>query len=57
MRKKFIRCEFCSIQIPTEICQLAAYTTVIDGIEYTFCCKSCAKRYKQKVSAKSRQLT
>ncbi|MEM4703505.1 MAG: hypothetical protein QXJ02_00325 [Candidatus Bathyarchaeia archaeon] len=48
MKPQLVRCEFCKTEIPAETCKLAAYTTVIDGKEYTFCCASCAKRYKQK---------
>lgn len=48
MKKEFIRCEFCNVKIPSEICQLATYHTTIDGKKYIFCCPNCAERYKQK---------
>jgi len=51
MKKEFIRCEFCSIPIPLETCQLAAYRTIIDGKEYIFCCQKCAERYQQRKSS------
>jgi YHS domain-containing protein len=48
MKKEFVQCEFCKVEIPSGTCQLASYSTVIDGKEYVFCCKSCAERYQQK---------
>jgi len=48
MKKEFVKCEFCQIEIPQEICKLAAYTTVIDGKEYAFCCRAHAQKYQQK---------
>lgn len=48
MKPEFIRCENCKTEVPTEICQLAAYRTTIDGKEYLFCCIKCADRYRQK---------
>jgi YHS domain-containing protein len=50
MKPEFIRCEFCKVEIPSETCKLAAQTTKIDGKEYTFCCVSCAQRYKKRQS-------
>ncbi|MGB9959726.1 MAG: hypothetical protein ACPLKQ_04310 [Candidatus Bathyarchaeales archaeon] len=47
MKKEFIRCEFCNIEIPLEICQLAAYPANINGKEYIFCCQKCAERYQK----------
>jgi len=52
MKKEFIRCEFCKIEIPLEICPLAAYQTLIDGKEYVFCCEKCAQRHQQKKKLK-----
>jgi YHS domain-containing protein len=48
MKPKFVRCEYCKAEILSETCRLAAYTTTIDGKEYTFCCVRCAERYEQK---------
>ncbi|MEM0488703.1 MAG: hypothetical protein QW707_05815 [Candidatus Bathyarchaeia archaeon] len=48
MKKEFIRCEFCNVKIPLEMCQFAAYRMTIDGKEYIFCCQNCAERYQQK---------
>ncbi len=45
---KFVRCEFCKIEIPSEPCELAAYETTIDGKKYTFCCLKCAEKYQQR---------
>lgn len=53
MKKETVKCKFCDIEIRGEACQLAAYSTVIDGKTYTFCCLTCASQYKQdKVKAK-----
>ncbi|MGB9853538.1 MAG: transcriptional regulator [Candidatus Bathyarchaeales archaeon] len=54
MKQEFIRCEFCSIPIPLEICQLAAYHTIINGKDYIFCCQKCAERYTQKRKGKTK---
>jgi YHS domain-containing protein len=48
MKPEFVRCEFCKTEIPSETCKLAAYSTKIEGKEYTFCCMQCAERYRQK---------
>jgi YHS domain-containing protein len=43
----FVKCQFCSTEIPSQSCELAAYFAVIDGKKYTFCCKTCAKEYER----------
>lgn len=48
MKPKFVRCEYCKAEIQSETCRFAAYTTTIDGKEYSFCCVRCAERYEQK---------
>jgi len=48
---EFIRCEFCRTEIPSETCRLAAYSTVIDGKPYVFCCQQCSERYKKRKKA------
>jgi YHS domain-containing protein len=48
MKRVFIRCEFCEAEIASEACKLAAYNTMINGEEYSFCCSQCVVRYKQK---------
>jgi YHS domain-containing protein len=48
MKPEFVKCEFCKAEIPSESCKLAAYSTKVDGKEYTFCCVQCAERYEQK---------
>ena len=50
MKSKSLKCNFCSSVVPSETCELAAYSTVIDGKEYTFCCKTCAEDYDPKKS-------
>lgn len=47
MKKENAKCKFCETEIPGEKCQLAAYSTKIDGKEYTFCCQARANQYKQ----------
>jgi YHS domain-containing protein len=47
MKPKFVQCEFCKSEIPSEGCTFAALTTTIDGKKYTFCCSKCAERYKK----------
>lgn len=48
---EFVKCEFCRTEIPSGTCKLAAYSTVIDGKPYVFCCLQCAERYKKKRKA------
>ncbi len=50
MKSKFVKCNSCSSVVPFETCELAAYSTVIDDKEHTFCCKTCAKDYESKKS-------
>lgn len=54
MKAEFIKCENCKAEIPTEICQLAAYKTTIEGKEYLFCCVKCAERYEKKRKEKAK---
>jgi len=54
MRKEFIKCESCKMEIPSGICELAAYRTKINGREYLFCCENHAKRYLKKGKAAKR---
>ena len=48
MKPEFVRCEMCKTEIKSESCNLAAYSTKIEGKEYLFCCMKCAQRYKEK---------
>lgn len=57
MSPKFVRCEFCKVEIPSEPCELATYRTVIDGKEYVFCCEKCCQRYLEKKSRVEKQTT
>ncbi len=52
MKRIFIKCESCSADVPAEGCELSTYRTVIDGKEYVFCCRQCAKRYSERKSEK-----
>jgi hypothetical protein len=42
MKKEIAKCKCCGAEIPGEICQLAAYTTEVDGKKVSFCCQNCA---------------
>ena len=44
MKEELTKCKCCDIEI--QDCELAAYSTVIDGKTYTFCCQTCANQYK-----------
>jgi YHS domain-containing protein len=48
MKKENAKCKCCDTETSGQNCQLAAYTTVIDGKMYTFCCQTRANQYKQK---------
>lgn len=47
MTPEFVRCDYCRAEVPSAGCQLAAYSTVIEGKQYIFCCQQCAERYKK----------
>lgn len=55
MKKENAKCKCCDTETSGQNCQLAAYTTVIDGKMYTFCCQTRANQYKQK-ETKSKQI-
>lgn len=38
-------CKYCNTKTDLT-CNLANYTTQIDGKTYTFCCQTCATKYK-----------
>ena len=46
MKKETVKCKCCDKEI-RETCQLAAYSTVINGKTIAFCCQTCANDYKQ----------
>jgi YHS domain-containing protein len=46
MKKVETKCKSCDIKTD-ESCELANYTTEIDGKTYTFCCQTRAKQYKK----------
>jgi YHS domain-containing protein len=48
MTPEFVRCDFCKSKIPAETCKLAAYSKVIDGKQFMFCCQQCAKQYQKR---------
>ena len=55
MKKVETKCKSCDTKTD-ESCELANYTTEIDGKTYTFCCQTRAKHYK-KEKAKEKQAT
>ena len=54
MKKVETKCKICDTKT-NEPCELANYTTEIDGKTYTFCCKPRATQYK-KEKAKEKQV-
>jgi YHS domain-containing protein len=48
MKSRFMRCEFCNVEITDKVCELSTYRKVIDGQEYLFCCRKCAERHEQR---------
>ncbi len=46
MKTEFVKCEWCNEDIASEKCELATYSTIINGKEYSFCCKTSAKEYE-----------
>jgi hypothetical protein len=46
MKKVETKCKICDIKTD-EPCELANYTTEIDGKKHTFCCKTRADQYKK----------
>lgn len=45
MMKMETKCKYCGSKTD-EPCDLANYTTEINGKIYTFCCQTCATKYK-----------
>jgi hypothetical protein len=52
MKKQQDKCECCGSEISPQQCQLAAYTTTIDGKEVSFCCVKCADKTTNKKTKK-----
>jgi len=47
MKKQASKCNCCGSELTGEACQLAAYTTEIDGKKVSFCCQNCAPQEKK----------
>ena len=47
MKKETNKCNCCGSEIPGEACQLAAYTTEVEGKKVSFCCQNCAPQEKK----------
>ena len=45
---KFVRCEMCSAEIPSEKCEFANCRRIIDGEEHYFCCERHAEEFTRK---------
>ena len=45
---KFVKCEMCSIEIPTEKCEFANCKKIVDGEEHYFCCERHAEEFGRK---------
>jgi YHS domain-containing protein len=46
-RKSFMKCDLCNREISDEKCELAAYKRVINGEEYSFCCRRRAQEFER----------
>jgi hypothetical protein len=46
MKKESVKCNCCGAEISGDTCQLAAYTTIVDGKKTSFCCQTCATKEK-----------
>ncbi len=47
MKKETSKCNCCGTEITQEPCQLASYTTEVDGKKVSFCCQNCAPQEKK----------
>jgi hypothetical protein len=47
MKKESAKCKCCDAEISGEACELAAYTTEVDGKTVSFCCQNCAPPGKE----------
>ena len=50
---KFVKCEMCSTEIPSEKCEFANCRRIIDGEEHYFCCERHAEEFLRKRRNKS----
>ena len=42
---KFVKCEMCRIEIPSDKCEFADCKKVVDGEEHYFCCERHAEEF------------
>jgi len=47
MKKETTKCNCCGTEITEEPCQLASYTTEVDGKKVNVCCQNCAPQEKK----------
>ena len=47
MKKETTKHNCCGTEIQSEPCQLASYTTEVDGKKVSFCCEKCAPQKKK----------
>jgi hypothetical protein len=47
MKKETTKRNCCGTEIQSEPCQLASYTTEVDGKKVSFCCQNCAPQEKK----------
>ena len=45
--KSFVKCDLCNRGISGEKCELATYKMVINGEEYSFCCRHLAQEFER----------
>ncbi len=47
--KKENKCNCCDTESPGEACELATYSTEINGKTVSFCCQNCAPQEKKEI--------
>lgn len=52
MRPKFVKCELCKIEVPSEKCEFATFKIIVDGKEQFFCCSKCYEKNQKKEKIK-----
>ena len=45
---KFVRCEMCKVEIPSEKCEFANCKKIVDGEEHYFCCERHAAEFARR---------
>ena len=48
MKDKFVKCELCKTEIPSEKCEFATFKMIVEGKEQLFCCTKCYEQKQKK---------